>query len=148
MIFIASDHAGFKLKEKIKEYLKSQRLPFIDLGTFSEQPVDYPEYGFKVAKKVVTGRKHRGIIICGTGNGICIAANRVKGARAAVVYDKYTAEMSRKHNDSNIICLRGRGFSEKKSLELLKIWLNTEFDNESRHIRRIKKIEKLASKKI
>lgn len=139
MIYIASDHVGYDLKEYLKKYFDKINLRYEDLGTYSDESVDYPDYAKKLALKVKkTNRK--GILICGTGTGMVIAANRFKGIRAALIYDNYTAEMARKHNDSNVACLRGRKFSKEKAKNLVNIWLKTRFDNKDRHKRRIKKL--------
>jgi len=112
-----------------------------DLGAFSKESVDYSDIAFKVAEKVSADKGSRGILICGTGIGMCIAANKVNGIRAAMVYDEQTARMSREHNDANVICLRGRDFSDEENLRLLEIWLNTKFSGDERHLRRLGKIE-------
>lgn len=139
-IFIGSDHAGFKLKSEIIKFFKKSKIAFTDFGTDSEERADYPDFAFRVANAVSRDSSARGVLICGTGTGMVIAANKVKGVRAAMIYDDYSARMAREHNDANIACLRGRKFSSKKALEILKIWLNTEFSNEPRHKARIKKI--------
>jgi len=139
-IYIGSDHAGFELKEKIKKYLKERRLRFEDLGTYSSESVDYPDYAFSVAKKVAREKNSKGILICGTGTGMVIAANKVKGVRAVAAYDKYSAEMSRLHNDANVLALRGRFFLFKKIKEIVSVWLTTRFSKKARHKRRINKI--------
>ena len=141
-IYIGSDHAGFELKEKIKKYLKERRLRFEDLGTHSSESVDYPDYAFSVAKKVAKEKNSRGILICGTGTGMVIAANKVKGIRAVAAYDKYSAEMSRLHNDANVLALRGRFFPFKRIKEIVFVWLATQFSGEPRHKRRINKISR------
>jgi len=145
-VFIASDHAGFKLKEKIKNQLKKERISFKDLGTDNEDRVDYPDFAFAVADAVSKDKNSKGILICGTGTGMVIASNKVKGVRAAVIYDDYSAQMARAHNNTNIACLRGRKFSTKKALKLIKIWLKTEFSKEPRHQIRIKKISDYENK--
>ncbi len=142
-IYIGSDHAGFSLKEKIKEYLKRKKIPFEDLGTNSKKPVDYPDYAKKVCKKVLKNKNSRGILICGSGTGMVIAANRFKGIRAVAPYDNYSAKMSRKDNNSNVIALRGRFFSHKKALSLLSAWLKTHFRRKKRHKTRIEKLDTL-----
>ena len=138
-VYLGADHAGFELKEKIKKYLDKKGISYEDVGTFSEESVDYPDYAFKLGKKVAS-EDGRGILVCGTGTGMCIAANKVRGVRAAVVYDEYSAKMSREHNDVNVICLRGRGFSDEENLRLLDIWLNSQFSAQERHKRRVGKI--------
>jgi len=140
-IAIASDHAGYKVKEMIKQFFKQSGYDFTDFGTGNEDSVDYPDFAFKAAGAVASGESKRGILICGTGLGMCIAANKVKGIRAVSAYDKITAEMSRRHNDANILCLGARALKENDIKEIVKIWLETPFDIENpRHQRRIRKI--------
>lgn len=139
-VIIASDHAGLRLKEKVKRYLKRKRIEYEDLGTESFTSVDYPDYALKVAKKVVKNKNTRGILICGTGTGMTIAANKVKGIRAVAAYDAYSAKMSRIDNDTNVLGLRGRFFPFEKIRKIITVWLDTPFSGEKRHKRRIKKI--------
>tara|TARA_Y100000034_G_scaffold99583_1_gene122464 strand:- start:123 stop:545 length:423 start_codon:yes stop_codon:yes gene_type:complete len=140
MIYLGSDHAGFKKKEKIKRLLDKLNQKYEDLGTDSEKSVDYPVYARKVGKAVVKN-KVKGILICGTGTGMVIAANKIKGVRAVVAYDNYSAKMSRYDNDANVLCLRARQFSFEKTEQIIKTWLKTKFSNIPRHKRRIKEIE-------
>lgn len=143
VIYLGTDHAGYKLKEYLKKYLQNKKLDFVDLGTYSEKEKDdYPDFAHKVCKKLIRDKKSKGVLICGTGTGMVIAANRYKGIRATLAYDKYSAEMSRKDNDSNVLCLRGRKVKFEEQERLLHEWLNTDFSNNLRHKRRIKKIEK------
>jgi len=146
-VIIASDHAGFELKEKIKNYLERKKIKYHDLGTDSLESVDYPDYALKVAEKVAKNRNTRGILVCGTGTGMTIAANRVKGIRAVAAYDAYSAKMSRIDNDSNVLGLRGRFFPYEKVKRIINIWLNTPFSGQQRHKRRIKKIADYEKKK-
>lgn len=139
-IYIASDHAGYKLKEKIKDYLKRNNYKFEDFGTFSTESVDYPEYAFKVGNAVAESKNSKGILICGSGNGMAIAANKVNGVRAALCYDLYTAKYSRLHNNANILCLRSRKFKSSFAIRIVGVWLKTKFTNVSRHKRRVKQI--------
>ncbi len=139
-IAIGSDHGGYELKEKIKMFLKESGYQFEDFGTFSEDSVDYPEYGKKVAHAVVEGRADKGIVVCGTGIGISIAANKVEGARAALVHDLESAALTRQHNDSNVLAMGGRIVDHDLALQITKTWLTTEFEG-GRHLRRIEKIE-------
>ena len=141
-IFIGSDHGGFKLKEKIKEYLKELNHEYEDIGTNSNESCDYPDFAYKVAKKVAE-TNGKGIVICGTGIGVSMAANKVKGIRAASVFDEYTAKMSREHNNSNVLCLGERTTKENMAKKIVKIWLNTKFSKEERHHKRVDKIMKL-----
>jgi ribose 5-phosphate isomerase B len=140
-IAIASDHAGFQLKEEIKRTLQKMDVSFEDLGTKDTESVDYPDYAGKVARSVQQG--NRGILCCGTGIGMSIAANKFKGIRAAVCSDAYTAQMSREHNDSNVLILGGRIMKDPEVVsEIVKVWIETEFQG-GRHQKRLDKIKKL-----
>ncbi len=139
-VIIASDHAGLRLKEKVKRYLKRKKIEYKDLGTESFTSVDYPDYALKVAEKVAKNKNTRGILVCGTGTGMTIAANKVKGIRAVAAYDAYSAKMSRIDNDTNVLGLRGRFFPLEKIKKIITVWLDTPFSGEKRHKRRIKKI--------
>ena len=139
-VILASDHAGFRLKEKVKAYLKRKKIEFEDLGADSTKSVDYPDFAFKVAREVAKNKDYRGILICGTGTGMVIAANKVKGIRAVAAYDTYSAKMSRVDNDSNVLALRGRFFPFEKIKKFISVWLRTPFSNDPRHKRRLKKI--------
>lgn len=140
-IYLGSDHAGFRLKEKLKKYFERIGIPYEDLGTHSLEPADYPDYAVVVAKRVSGGKSSRGILICGTGMGMVIAANKVKGIRAVAAYDDYSAKMSRLHNDANILALRGRFSNFKKIKKIVSVWLKTPFSGKPRHKRRINKIK-------
>lgn len=139
-VAIASDHAGVALKETLKSFLKSKHIDVSDLGTNSTDSVDYPDFG-KLVAKAVTGKKaDLGVLVCGSGIGMCMTANRLKGARAAVINDKFDAEMSRKHNNSNIACFGARKLSEQDVISFLDIWLNTPFEG-GRHEKRVEKMD-------
>jgi len=141
-IYLGSDHAGFNLKKRIVVLLKKKGIEYEDLGGFDRNKSDdYPDYAFKVAKKVAKDKNSKGILICGGGTGMAIAANKVKGIRAVVAYDDYSAKSSREDNNTNVLCLRGRKFPIKKSERIVSIWLKTKFSGISRHERRIKKID-------
>lgn len=140
-IAIGSDHAGFKLKEIIKAYLKRKKIEFKDYGAFNEQSVDYPDLAFPVARAVANNEFDRGLLICGSGVGMAIAANKVKGIRAVLAHDTYIAKQSREHGDCNVLCLAGRKLTKAKATKIVDTWLKTEFSNDERHLRRIKKIE-------
>ncbi len=146
-VIIGSDHAGFKLKEKIKKYLKMKKIDYLDVGTDSLESVDYPDYALKVAEQVARRKDRRGILVCGTGTGMTIAANKVKGIRAVAAYDVYSAKMSRIDNDTNVLGLRGRYFPYEKVKKIINVWLNTPFSGKQRHKRRLKKISGLEKKK-
>ena len=136
MIALASDHAGFELKEAIKKYLVDNNYDIMDFGTNSPASVDYPTFGRMAAEAVASGECDKGIVCCGTGIGISIVANKVKGIRCALCTDEFTAEMSRKHNDANMLAMGARVVEEAKALKMVEIWLNTECE-EGRHRRRI-----------
>jgi ribose 5-phosphate isomerase B len=140
-VILGSDHAGFALKEKVKVELTRLGVPWEDVGTDSgERPVDYPDFAHEVAEAVASGRVPRGVVVCGTGIGVSIAANRHRGVRAAVVYDEKTARLSREHNDANVLALGGRSLDHALALRLLQIWLTAPFEG-GRHARRVEKIE-------
>ena len=139
-VTIGSDHAGFELKQALIESLRQSGHQVKDVGTNSTAPVDYPDFAEKVAQSFLAGECERGILICGTGIGMCIAANKVHGVRAAPCHDSITAEMSRRHNDANILCLSGDLLGEELIDRMVRIWLQTEFEG-GRHGRRVEKIE-------
>jgi len=140
-IFLGADHAGFKLKESIKKILSEAGYNINDQGNIIlDSNDDYPDYSFAVSKKVIDEEDSRGIIICGSGQGACIAANKMKGIRGAVISNIEEAIKSREHNDSNILCLSGWYLHEDEALAIIQKWLETPFSNEERHIRRLKKI--------
>lgn len=140
VIYIGADHAGFKFKENLKRYFDKIGIDYKDLGGSGRESDDYPDYAFRVAENVARKKNSVGILICGTGTGMVIAANKVKGIRAAVAYDSYSSKMAKEHNDVNVLCLRGRKFSDKKNLKLVGIWLNTKFSQKFRYGKRIRKI--------
>lgn len=142
MIAIASDHGGFDLKSYVVKYLSDNGFQFEDLGTFNTDSVDYPDYAVKVAEGVAQGRYEKGIVICGTGIGISIAANKIHGIRAALCTDSYMARMSREHNDANVLALGGRVIGPELALDIVKTWLETEFLG-GKHKRRIDKIAEI-----
>lgn len=141
MIAIGCDHGGVELKEAIIKHLEERGLEYKNFGCDSTDSVDYPEYGKKVANAVASGECERGILICGTGIGISIAANKVKGIRAALCTDCFMAEATRQHNDANILALGGRVVGMGLALKIVDTFLDTEFSNDERHIRRINMIE-------
>ena len=138
-IFISSDHAGFKLKEYIKISLKRKNLKFEDLGPENDNRVDYPDYAHKLARKVKVSKNNIGILVCGSGTGMNIAANKHKNIRAAQCFNTKSTKLSRLHNDANIITLGSRLISKKNALKFVGIFLNTNFDG-GRHLKRVKKI--------
>lgn len=140
-IVIGSDHAGYELKEQIKAVLEDKGCTIIDVGTESQASVDYPDFGIKAATLVARGEVDRGVLICGTGVGMSIIANKVKGVRASLIYDLYTAIQSRKHLDANILVLGGRVTGKDLAAEIVRAWLDTLFEG-GRHQKRIDKIDR------
>ncbi|MCM8792294.1 MAG: ribose 5-phosphate isomerase B [Candidatus Omnitrophica bacterium] len=141
-VIIGSDHAGFELKEKLKDYLLKKGIKIKDEGTYSSQSCDYPDFAFRVAKAVSEGKYKRGILICKTGIGNSIVANRFRGVRAALCYNLKTARLSRQHNDSNILVLGADFITLDLAKRILLIWLNTPF-LAGRHRRRLNKIKQI-----
>lgn len=139
-IAIGADHGGFRLKEKVIEYLRGKNLEFKDFGTFDEESCNYPEITKKVALEVANGSFDRGILVCGTGIGVSIVANKIKGVRAALCSDTFSAKASRGHNNANILCLGQRVIGEGLALEIVETWLNSEFEG-GRHKIRVDMIE-------
>jgi ribose 5-phosphate isomerase B len=144
-IALGADHAGFELKEYIKKMLLEKNIHVIDAGTKEETPVDYPDFALKVALLVSSKEVDRGILVCGTGIGMSIVANKVKGIRASLVQDIYTAIQSRKHIDANVLALGGRITGKGLAEEIVRVWLETPFEG-GRHQRRIEKINEWEKK--
>ncbi len=142
-IIIGSDHGGFELKQQLTAFLEKKGITVVDAGCTSEESVDYPEFGTKVAKAVASKEIEAGIVICGTGIGISIAANRVKGARASLCHNTEYAELTRLHNDSNILALGGRFVSQAEAEAIVQTWLSTEYEG-GRHQRRVDLLDQLA----
>ncbi|PMP69236.1 MAG: ribose 5-phosphate isomerase B [Thermodesulfobacterium geofontis] len=145
-IVIASDHAGYFLKEKIKEFLQKENYKVIDVGCFSPESVDYPEYGAKAVGKILNKEADFGILICGTGLGMSIVANRFSGIRAALCHEPFSAKMARLHNNANVLVLGGRIIGDGIAIEIVKVFLETPFEG-GRHERRINLIEELTKNK-
>ncbi|RKI40643.1 ribose 5-phosphate isomerase B [bacterium D16-51] len=141
MIALGSDHGGYRLKQEIIQYLEKQKLEYKDYGCDSEESCDYPVYAKKVAEAIVSGECDRGILICGTGIGISIAANKVKGIRAALCHDTFSAQATREHNDANILALGARVVGSGLALKIVDTFLHTEFSDDERHKNRIRQIE-------
>jgi len=141
-IALGSDHAGFLLKDKIKEFLQSKELKFTDYGTFKIESVHYPEYAYRVSQSVASKENDIGILICGTGIGMSITANKIKGIRAALIYNTETARLSRLHNDANVLCLGGRLTSEEEAFNIVDTFLSTSFEG-GRHSGRVELIHRL-----
>ena len=140
-IAIGSDHRGYDVKRRIRSLLEQMGHEVLDFGPDSSESVDYPDFAFQVAEAVSAGKVERGVLVCGTGIGMCIAANKVKGVRAAPCHDTVTAEMSRRHNDANVLCLSADLLGEELIERMVRIWLTTDFEG-GRHARRIDKIVK------
>ncbi len=143
MIALGSDHAGFELKQAIIKHLEERKIEYKDYGPYSADSVDYAVYAEKTAKGVVGGECELGILCCGTGVGISIAANKVRGIRACCCSDKFSAEMTRLHNDANMLCLGGRVVTPEQAIELVDLFIDTPFSGEERHARRIAQITEL-----
>jgi ribose 5-phosphate isomerase B len=138
-IWIASDHAGFSLKEKIKKHLIKKKISLIDLGPNDQKSVDYPDYAKKVSNRIKLKKNEVGILVCGSGTGMAISANKIKGIRAAVCYNKSSTSLSRQHNNANIIAIGSRLTKTKIALNLISVFMSTKFEG-GRHLRRVKKI--------
>jgi ribose 5-phosphate isomerase B len=145
-IGLACDHGGFELKEELKAFLKSIGVEPIDMGTFNEDSVDYPDFGVLVAEKISKGELEKGILICGTGIGMSIVANKFRGVRAALANDLYSSRFSREHTDANILVMGGRIVGKDLAKEILRVWLETPFAG-GRHKRRLEKIEAIEKEK-
>ena len=139
MIAIGSDHGGFALKQEIMKHLEERKLEYIDFGPYSSDSCDYPQYGAAVGRAVASGSCERGILICGTGIGISISANKIHGVRAALCGDCFSAEMTRRHNDANIVALGARVVGPGLALKIVDTFLDTEFEG-GRHARRIEQM--------
>jgi len=144
-VALGSDHAGFALKEEIKDYLREAGVEYHDFGTFGPEAVDYPDFALAVAEAVAHGRFERGILCCGTGVGVAIAANKVPGIRAALCHDTFSARASREHNDANVLTLGARVIGPGLAREVVAVWLAAEFAG-GRHRRRVDKIRAIEEK--
>jgi len=140
-IAVGCDHAGFELKQELIRHLKERGFDTADYGTYSDESCDYPDYAKKVADAVVQGQAQAGLLVCGTGIGMSIAANKVRGIRAAVLSDEFSARATREHNDANILCLGARVVDTDTAVKLLDIFLDTPFSHGENHVRRIGKLE-------
>ena len=141
MIALGCDHGGYSLMQEVKAHLEERGLEYKDFGCYSEESVDYPVYGKKAAEAVASGECERGNIICGTGIGISMAANKVKGVRAALCHDCFSAAATREHNDANMLAMGARVIGPGLALKIVDIFLDTEFSGDERHVRRIAMIE-------
>ena len=141
MIGIGCDHGGFELKEQVRKHLEENGIAYKDFGSFTPERCDYPVVAEAVARAVVAGEVEKGILICGTGIGVSITANKIRGIRAALCGDCFSAEATRQHNDANILCMGARVVGEGLALKIADTFLDTPFSNDARHIRRISRIE-------
>jgi ribose 5-phosphate isomerase B len=142
MIYLGADHGGFALKEKIKEYLTGKKISVSDQGAFNEEPSDYPDYAFAVAEKVRDGgAEDFGILVCTTSIGTCVAANKIKGVRAAVGYTEHAVVQARDHVDANVLCLGAEEIDHAAAVKMVDIFLSTPFSGAERHVRRLSKIQ-------
>lgn len=142
-IAIGADHGGFRLKDEIVKIIKDLGHEVMDFGCSCEDSVDYPDYALPVCEKVVAGEADRGILICGTGIGMTIAANKIPGIRCALVHDVFSAKATREHNDSNVLAMGERVIGPGLAAEIAKVWLSTDFSGEERHVNRINKVKSL-----
>jgi RpiB/LacA/LacB family sugar-phosphate isomerase len=140
-VALASDHAGLELKEKVADFLRGAGFEIVDLGTDDEEPVDYPDFALAIGEALRKGRVERGILICGSGVGACVAANKMKGIRAGVCHDTYSAHQGVEHDDINVLCLGARVIGEELAKELVTAFLSAKFTGEERHVRRLAKIQ-------
>ena len=141
MLLVASDHAGFALKEELKDDLAARGIAYRDLGTGSADSVDYPDYAHQLAAAIERGEAARGLLVCGSGQGMAMTANRHPGVRAALAWSEESARLSRQHNDANVLALAGRLLSPQDAKRILSVWLDTPFEG-GRHERRVGKIER------
>jgi RpiB/LacA/LacB family sugar-phosphate isomerase len=146
LVAVGADHAGYPLKIEVVRFLKEQGHEVLDLGTHSTDPVDFPDYAKAVAEAVQKGRVERGILVCGSGVGACVAANKLRGIRAALCHDTYTAHQGVEHDDINVLCLGGRVIGPALAFDILKTWLAARFVGAERHRRRVAKIVELENK--
>jgi len=142
-IAVGADHAGFPLKGTLVEFLKSEGHEVVDLGTYSTDPVDYPDFSKAVGEALLSQKAERGLIVCGSGVGACVAANKLPGIRAALCHDSYSARQGVAHDDVNVLCLGARVIGPALALEVLRVWLSARFSEGERHKRRLAKIELL-----
>lgn len=139
-IALGADHAGYALKRILKDHLISRGHAVLDLGTHSEKPVDYPDYAHKIAKAVAQGRAERGLMVCGSGVGACVAANKVPGIRAGTCHDTFSAHQGVEDDDANVLCLGSRVIGERLAMEIVDVWTQARFSKAKRHVRRLKKV--------
>ncbi|MCS6873935.1 MAG: ribose 5-phosphate isomerase B [Pyrinomonadaceae bacterium] len=141
-VAIGADHAGFEVKEQIKSLLEQMGIEYEDLGTYSTEPVDYPDFGAAVAKRVASGEASEGIVVCGSGIGVAIAANKIRGIRAAQAWNEETARLARQHNDANVLAIGARVIPKEEIPKIIRAWFDARFEG-GRHARRVEKIRQL-----
>ncbi|MEW5975021.1 MAG: ribose 5-phosphate isomerase B [Acidobacteriota bacterium] len=147
-VVVGADHAGYPLKERLVEFLRKLGHAVEDLGTYNDDPVDYPDYAKAVGEAVIAGRADRGLLVCGSGVGACITANKLPGIRACLCMDTYTARQGVQHDDVNVLCLGGRVIGPELAMEILRAWLDARFTGEERHQRRLAKIVQIETQKL
>ena len=145
-VAIASDHAGFALKEEISADLRREGFQVLDLGTHTTEPVDYPDYARAIGRTIQKGEAERGILVCGSGVGACVAANKMKGVRAGLCHDTYSARQGVEHDDINVLCLGARVIGPELARELVSAFLSARFSHEERHVRRLEKVKEMEEK--
>ena len=145
-VAIASDHAGFALKEEISADLRRESFQVLDLGTHTTEPVDYPDYARAIGRTIQKGEAERGILVCGSGVGACVAANKMKGVRAGLCHDTYSARQGVEHDDINVLCLGARVIGPELARELVSAFLSARFSREERHVRRLEKVKEMEEK--
>jgi ribose 5-phosphate isomerase B len=142
-VALAADHAGFPLKKKIAAYLRERGYDVVDLGTHNDNPVDYPDFARAIGEALQEGEAERGILVCGSGVGACVAANKMRGVRAGLCHDTYSAHQGVEHDDINVLCLGARVIGEELTKELVSAFLSARFTGEERHLRRLAKVEEI-----
>ena len=145
-IAIAADHAGFSLKEEIAAQLRREGYRVLDLGTYTLEPVDYPDYARAIGEAIQADKAERGILVCGSGVGACVAANKMKGVRAGLCHDTYSARQGVEHDDMNVLCLGARVIGIELARELVSAFLSARFSGEERHVRRLEKLKEMEAK--
>jgi len=145
-IAIAADHAGFSLKEEIAAQLRREGFRVLDLGTYTLEPVDYPDYARAIGEAIQADKAERGILVCGSGVGACVAANKMKGVRAGLCHDTYSARQGVEHDDMNVLCLGARVIGIELARELVSAFLSARFSGEERHVRRLEKLKEMEAK--
>jgi RpiB/LacA/LacB family sugar-phosphate isomerase len=145
-VAVAADHAGFPLKGLVIQFLQKAGHEVIDLGTHSKDPVDYPDFARAIAESILSGQSTEGILLCGSGVGACVVANKFPGIRAGLCHDTYSAHQSREHDDCNVLCMGPRIIGDKLALEIVHAWINATFTGEDRHVKRLAKLKAIEEK--